>query len=260
MAKNQYYSFSSLIYYVSIILITTTTLYAKDYSIQDNGELDVIISSSNVNRLKVFHDRITNIRTNADELKIDTDKATGELYLKPTGVNRNIDVFLKTENGYTYKLVLKVKDNISAQQVFINREEFTLNKYSEINLIRKETQSLIDNNLYFDFDTDYKLSAVNLMRAMSNTSKLQGWNIVKRDKQELLDIKGFDVEWLYSYVKSTANSNISGEITLITNTTDKSVELKEEMFLRRGIRAISVEKQLLQPKESCFMYMIGGDK
>lgn len=69
------------------------TVFAKDYSVKDNGEVEVIISKDNINRLKVFHDRIKDIRTNSNELMIETDKTSGEIYLKPTYGKDKIDVF-----------------------------------------------------------------------------------------------------------------------------------------------------------------------
>lgn len=240
------------------LFLISSSLFAKDYSVKDNGEVEVIISKDNINRLKVFHDRIKDIRTNSNELMIETDKTSGEIYLKPTYGKDKIDVFLKTENGFTYKLILKVKD-ISSQQIFINRNDFTLQNYADADILRREKLKLINENLYFNFEDDYKLSAINLIRAMSSNVVLKEFTIANREYQNLLSYKNFKVDWLYSYIKND-KSGISGEIAKITNISDHKIILKEEMFFRKGIRAVRLEKFELEPKESCYLFFVGGDK
>jgi type-F conjugative transfer system secretin TraK len=242
---------------VLIIAITTSNICANDYFIEDNGEINVTISRDNINRIKIFHDRINNIRANSDELKVDVDKTNGEIFVKPITSKSSIDVFLKTENGFTYKLILKVKD-VKAQQIFLNRENFTLSNYADSDILRREKLKLIDENLYFDFADNYKLSAINLIRAMTSQTKLKQFTIVNRDYQQLMKYKKFKVDWLYSYIQND-KSNISGEIARVTNTSKETLELNEEVFFRNGIRAVRLEKMILEPSESCLLYLVGGE-
>ena len=239
-------------------LLISFNSFGKDYAIKDNEEVEVVISKYNINRLKIFNDRIKDIRVNSNELIIETDKISGEIYLKPVYGKDKIDIFLKTENGFTYKLILKVKD-ISSQQIFINRQDFTLQNYATADILRREKLKLINENLYFNFEDDYKLSAINLIRAMSSNVILKEFNIVDRDYNRLLKYDNFKVEWLYSYIKND-QSGISGEIAKITNTSSKKISLKEEMFFRKGIRAVRLEKFELEPKEECLLFFVGGDK
>lgn len=247
-----------IIKYFVFMFLLSFTVFAKDYALKDNDEIEVIISKNNINRLKVFNDRIKDIRSNSNELIIETDKTSGEIYLKPTYGKDKIDVFLKTENGFTYKLILKVKD-ISSQQIFINRNDFTLQNYANADVLRREKLNLINENLYFNFEDEYKLSSINLIRAMSSNAILKEFRIIDRKHQNLLNYKNFKIDWLYSYIKND-RSGISGEITKITNISHRNIFLKEEMFFRKGIRAVRLEKLELRPKESCYLYFIGGNK
>jgi hypothetical protein len=231
-------------------------VYAKDYSAQDNGEVEVVISRENVNRFKIFHDRIKDIRANPDELTIETDRVSGELFLRPAFGRNNIDAFIKTEKGFTYKIVFKVRD-LPAQQIFINRNDFTLQNYADADILRREKLKLIDENLYFDFQDNYKLSAINLIRAMSSGVNLREFTHVDRDSRRILNYRDFKVEWLFSYIKSD-KSGISGEIARITNISRGKIELAEDMFFRNGIRAVRLEKMELGPNESALLYFVGG--
>jgi hypothetical protein len=240
-----------------IISSITSPIFSAEYQVEDNGETEVVISRDNVNRIKIFHDRIKDIRANADELKIDTDKTSGEIFVKPAANKNSIDIFLKTESGFTYKLVLKVKDT-KAQQIFLNRRDFTLASYAGSDILRREKLKLIDDNLYFDFADNYKLSAINLIRAMSSMVNLKQFSMVNRENQRLMRYKDFNVDWFYSYIKND-KSKISGEIARITNLSKNTIELGEEMFFRRGIRAVRLEKMQLKPNESCMLYLVGGE-
>lgn len=239
-----------------IMLIPFFKIYARDYLVEDNGEIEIIISKNNINRLKIFRDRIKDIRANPDELIIETDRVDGEIFIKPVLGKDSIDIFLKTENGFSYKLILKVED-IKAQQIFINRNNFTLQNYADSDILRREKLRLIDENLFFDFNDNYKLSAINLIRAMSSRAKLKEFSVINRESKRILNYKDYRVEWLFSYIKND-KSMISGEIVRIVNISDKRLDLTEDMFFKNGIRAVRIEKLELQPNEFSFLYFVGG--
>ena len=257
MHKNKIVS-SLFIKLLLIVLIMTFSInvYASDYLVEDNGEIEVVISRENVNRFKIFYDRIKDIRSNPDELIVEADKAGGELFIRPVFGKNIIDAFIKTEKGFTYKIIFKVKD-LPSQQIFLNRNDLTLKNYADSDNLRRDKLKLIDENLYFDFNENYKLSVINLIRAMSSMTKLKEFSIINRDYQKLLSFNGIRVEWLYSYVKND-RSGISGEIANITNISDKEIEINEDTFLKKGVRAVRVERLKLQPKESCLLYFVGG--
>lgn len=254
--KTKSLSVNTFLILFTLILVPFFRINAKDYLIEDNGEIEVIISKDNINRLKIFHDRIKDIRANSDELVIEADRIGGEIFIRPTIGKDNIDIFIKTENGFSYKLILKVKD-IKGQQIFINRNDSTLQNYANSDFLRREKLKLIDENLYFDFNDNYKLSAINLLRAMSSRAKLKEFSIISRKSQRILNYRDFRVEWLFSYIRNDG-SGISGEVARIINISDKKIELTEDIFFRKGIRAVRIEKLELQPNEFSFLYFVGG--
>lgn len=240
-----------------ILFFCFNNLLAKEYFVEDNGEIEVVISRDNINRIKIFNDRIKDIRANSDEIIVDADKKLGEIYIRPAFGKDNIDVYLNTENSFNYKLILKVED-IKSQQIFLNREDFTLKKYADSDILRRQKLKLIDENLYFNFEENFKLSAINLIRAMSLGIKLQDFNIVNRNYENIINYKDLKANWIVSYVQNK-NLNISGEIIKITNISNKDIVLDEKMFFKKGIRAIRLESLVLKPNNSTFLYLIGGE-
>ena len=98
---------------------------------------------------------------------------------------------------------------------------------------------------------------IKLIRAMSSNVVLKEFTVIDKKYQNLLNYKNFKVDWLYSYIKND-KSGISGEIAKITNISNHKIILKEEMFFRKGIRAVRLEKFELEPKESCYLFFVGG--
>ena len=144
-----------------------------------------------------------------------------------------------------------------SQQIFLKRKEFTLYNYQQTSILRRE--KLTEHNLYFDFEEDFKIASINLLKNMSKMNELKEFNIIKRGENILRYKDGLKISWEYSYIKND-NSNISGEILYITNKTNKDVELNEREFFAKGIRAVKLDKELLKPNEGCYLYQVGGDR
>ena len=98
-----------------------------------------------------------------------------------------------------------------------------------------------------------------ILQEVLRTENARFYQYIAHSIEQLLNYKSFRVDWLYSYIKND-KSGISGEIAKITNISDHKIILKEEMFFRRGIRAVRLEKFELEPKESCYLFFVGGDK
>lgn len=234
--------------------------FSTDYFVENNDEIEVILSKNNINRFKVFNDRIKSYRFNGNELKIDADKINGELYILPNTSKSQIEFFVLTENQKTYKVLFNVKNNLVGQQIFLNKNDFTLGNYAHSDFIRREKLKLINENLYFDFDDEYEIATINLIRAMSSLAKLDEFSIINREEKNIYLLryqKIIKVKWLYSYIKND-DSNISGEIAEVINVSDKKIEITEDMFMKRGITAIKLEKYELEPKETTKLFFVGG--
>lgn len=242
-------------------IFISSNCFSTDYFVENNDEIEVILSKNNINRFKVFNDRIKSYRFNGNELKIDADKINGELYILPNTSKSQIEFFVLTENQKTYKVLFNVKNNLVGQQIFLNKNDFTLKNYANSDFIRREKLKLINENLYFDFDDEYEIATINLIRAMSSLAKLDEFSIINREEKNIYLLryqKIIKVKWLYSYIKND-DSNISGEIAEVINVSNKKIEITEDMFIKKGITAIKLEKYELEPKETAKLFFVGGN-
>ena len=92
----------------------------------DHGELSAEISGRAVSRIALTDDRIARVIRAPDGFAVEHDPARGDLYLRPPGAaggavvhypgtDRTVTLFLGTEKGFTYRLMLAVRDRSSAQ-------------------------------------------------------------------------------------------------------------------------------------------------
>jgi type-F conjugative transfer system secretin TraK len=245
-----------LICILFIFLHSNLVFAGSTLEMDNDGEIEVKVSKFNPNRLKVVGDRITNVRYNVEDLDLDYNQNSGEVFFKPKYKKDKFDIFLSTEMGNTYKLTLVV-DDLPSQQIFIRKKDFTLQNYAEGSILSREKE--IEDNSYFNFDEDYKISAINLIRLMESLKETKDFSIVSRDGGVLKYKEGLSVAWLFSFIKND-HSTISGEVLRVTNKSSEKVDLKEEDFFKKGIRAVSLSKLTLEPKESCHLYQVGGGK
>ena len=125
-----------------MVKLTTPAMALQVLDAVDHAELEGVISSSQVSRIALAHDRIERVVRGPDGFELEHDPHRGDIYLKPSfmplrgpgseswemqeeqghpGVPGTPDpelektLFIGTEKGFTYRLKLKVEDRDSAQ-------------------------------------------------------------------------------------------------------------------------------------------------
>ena len=104
----------------------------------DHAELAAEVSSGEVNRIALEHDRIARVVQSAGSFTLEHDPARGDLYLYPVdggavgrarssapqapGALAPVTLYLGTEKGLTYRLTLTPVDRDSAQILIRNQE------------------------------------------------------------------------------------------------------------------------------------------
>ena len=93
----------------------------QHFSVENGQEVIATISNVESNRISLTNDRILSV-VNADlqSFNIQNNSDTGDLFLLPNiETQRPQNIFISTEKGYTYKLILAPKRQIS-QQIILN--------------------------------------------------------------------------------------------------------------------------------------------
>ena len=90
----------------------------------DHGELAAAIAAGEVSRIAVAGDRVKKVIRAPDGLKVEHDAASGDLYLTSAGVAHDgeaASLFIVTEKGFTYRLMLTPVRDGAAQILIRNR-------------------------------------------------------------------------------------------------------------------------------------------
>lgn len=251
-------------WFLAVSLFNTQQVFAVTTGEQviemaSDTEATASASAYNLNRIKVIGDRISSVIYNDGEASIAQDNQAGEIYLRKTDLNNgtnSMDLFIKTENGHTYKLILQFKDTLPAVQIFIKSKRYTLTDINNAKPIRREEDNIRSSD-YLNFQQNFEVATINLFRHMAQRNNIRGVLITNRSGLLLSFRKDVKIEWEYSY--ALVGSKYSGELSRVTNITNEVITLTEDDFMAKGVRAVKLDKLILQPKESCYLYQLGGD-
>ncbi len=89
----------------------------------ENGQITAIVSAQEISRVSLSKDRIRMV--NGDpEVDITHDSETGDVYLKPATapLTKPLNLFISTEKGFTYQLLL-MPEKVPSEQIIIRNED-----------------------------------------------------------------------------------------------------------------------------------------
>lgn len=217
---------------LSLILAVcfVNTSYAKQVKVVNDGdEVKVIISLSELNRIKVEGDRISSLKANQGDLEIIEEPKLGEVYIKPLHNNKEIiSLFITTKKGKTYKLSLDSQD-ISAEQIFITKKPV-----GQVEVIAKQNPSKILQK----FQKDNK-----------------GINISKIKPIKQISVNGYELD----LIKSKVEGDYISELLIYRNEGDFFADLNPEEFLvdrRNQWISIAIDNQSPSVGETSTIYIV----
>ena len=218
---------------VVILLCLTHSAYAlqvKDF--YKNNPLVADISQDSINRISIDDDRIAQVFGLNEDLIIETDNNTGQIFLR-TKQNKPIDLSIITEKHVTLDLRLNPKD-IPGETIIIRT-----NKITQPCKIQAKT-------------TSYLEQITTLMLAMANNQNTAGYSVNKVHKEILLWDK---IELLQ--ISEYKGSNLIGEVYALTNKTKDRIFLTETQFgWHKKIASVAIKKHALAPHEQTHIYII----
>ncbi len=89
----------------------------------DNGQITAIVSAQEISRVSLTKDRIRMV--NGDpQVDITHDSEKGDVYLKPatSPLTKPLNLFISTEKGFTYQLLL-MPEKVPSEQIIIRNED-----------------------------------------------------------------------------------------------------------------------------------------
>lgn len=227
-----------------MVFLTATTVSnianaAQNRQMEDGDEQSADISKQDINRIKLVGDRIRSTKFNAGELEISQDDNLGEIYLRPTkfAENKPLNLFIITEQNFTYKLLLYPK-SVPSEQIIIRNDAVVANSDIEVSKIAKNS---------------YQQQIISLIKAMRSKSKLESYQISNTKKyNRSIDLGDIEMKRTATY----KGQSFIGESFILVNDSNKIITLEEKIFFKNGVRAIKIENPNLLPNEATEIFIV----
>lgn len=213
-----------------LVLQNSNALQIKD--LYKDHRLTADISVDSINRISVEDDRIAQVFGLNEDLVIETDNNTGQIFVR-TKQNKPIDLSIITEKQITLDLRL-LPQEIPAETIIIKT-----NKLKDPAKVNAKTTNYLD-----------QITALTL--AMANANNLTGYSVNPVNKEILLWDK---VELLQT--KEYIGSKLIGEVYTLTNKTKERLFLTETQFgWQKHVAGVAIKKHALFPDDSTQIYVV----
>lgn len=218
------------------LLISQKSFATQIKIVEDGDEFTAEISKSDINRIKVAGDRIRTVQSNGEELNTSLDSKLGEIYIRTTVFTENkpLNLFIVTEQNFTYKALLYPK-SIPSEQIIIRNDSVVTSSDTEVAKITKNS---------------YEQQIIALFKAMRLKKKLEGYAI--KQEHRYVDLGDLGMRRVSTY----KGQNFIGEIFTLKNSSNHVIPLEEKMFFKNGVRAVKIEKENLLPDEVTEIFVV----
>lgn len=203
--------------------------------VEDNGAYQVKLSARELTRIVVDNGRIRRIDGNEGEFVIQRDPKLGQAFVRPVAIDKPLNLFVSTESGRVYSLVMTPLD-IPAHTVVL-RERGPVRSAAATSTPQKAGS--------------YEAGILRLVSAMArNEPGVQ--TDVRQDNTEVALWRG------YRFVREASFTDRSqiGERYRLTNNTGQPQVIAEQEFYKPGVLAVAVEVLQLAPGQSTAVYII----
>jgi type-F conjugative transfer system secretin TraK len=221
-----------------LLLLPFTAFSAQIREVVDGSELAFNISIRDLNRVKVIGDRVQTLKCPEDEIILSAIENLGEIYIRPIKEGgMSISCFMITEKGNTYKIRFTPKDIASTQIILKNIENIPVSTSAN------ESTNLIGE----------KSDIVELMKLMSSGT------IQSNDKYKISSINGVWFTAKEIEAKKTLlfqGEHLTGMVLNVKNKSDLELKISEKTFFKEGVRAVSIENNVIQPNSSVSLYIV----
>jgi type-F conjugative transfer system secretin TraK len=226
---------------INFVFLLSLFFFQKSFAtqtkiVEDGDEFTAEISRSDINRIKVVGDRNRTVQSNGEELNTSIDSKLGEIYIRATVFTENkpLNLFIVTEQNFTYKALLYPK-SIPSEQIIIRNESVVASSDTEVSKVTKNS---------------YEQQIIALFKVMRLKKKLEGYVI--KQEHRYVDLGDLGMRRVSTY----KGQNFIGEIFTLKNSSSHVVALEEKMFFKNGVRAVKIEKENLLPDEVTEIFVV----
>ncbi len=144
--------------FVAFAAQSVSSFAAQIRIVENNAEIAAVISSTEVSRIALQDDRILGLSAVPLGFSIDHDVDTGDLFLVPVPgaeLIGPVNIFITSEQGYTYQLLLQPQD-VPSEQILIRNPETKSLAERPLSPRRQELAQLIRGVITGAFIDGYK--------------------------------------------------------------------------------------------------------
>jgi len=202
---------------------------------EDNGAYQVRLSARELTRIVVENGRIRRIDGNEGEFIIQRDTKLGQAFVRPVVLDKPLNLFISTDSGRVYSLVMTPLD-IPAHTVVL-RERGAIRNAAVASTPQKAGS--------------YEAGILRLINAMARNDP--GVQVeVKQDNTEIALWQG------YRFVREVQfrERNYVGERYRLYNNTGKQQTIAEQEFYKPGVLAVAVESLQLTSGQTTAVYIV----
>lgn len=197
------------------------------------------ISAKETTRIAIEGGKIRSLIATDGELTVEKDDDRGQLFVRPTVLNKPINVRVIAGSGTTYNLVMQAVD-IPQEDVII-REPFT---------VRADRNAPVGSN---------RKGAAG---GMAKTVRTLVSSMALEEPPTSVDMRTTNQEfalWENTRFVMTAvytERELVGEKYVLTNVGKSSIRLVEQELYRKGVVAVAIENMQLEPGRSTNIYVV----
>jgi len=227
-----------LTFTVSLLLLATNAHALQIKQATDNAKITATLSAKEISRISVPKDRIR-MSSGDENIEITNDSDSGDIYLKPKQppLNKPLNLFITTEKGFTYQLLLVPKD-IPSEQIIV-RNEAVLGSGQDAQI--------------FESKSPFHHSVIEVLKATIGSTPLPvGYtkNYVKKPTFQRQN--QFEMHALYHVDGAT----LQGVAFQVQNIGDTSTFLTERDLFAGGQLAVYLSKRELKADETTGVYIV----
>jgi len=207
--------------------------------IHDNGSASILVSTSGLTRIAVWHDRISNVRGISGAYSVQNDNHQGAVFIQPSQAyqHKPFTLFIATEQGNNYVL------HATPQPISADASESILLKpVGVVNPLAKQWETA----------SPYTQILTRLMDDMVKMKSPEGYSVtpVKGKTQYLGRIATVTLKTVYS------GAHLQGLIYCIHNRLSQPIMITEHEFYQQGDRAIALASFTIAPKGKTQLYKV----
>ena len=202
----------------------------------DNQVIHAKVSAKELTHIYVDGDRIANIRGLDGAYELKKDEAQGSIFIQPTPAyqQKSFNLFLTTELGHTYPLLLTAVD-IPGESI----------KLKPTNPAKAAAER-------WEMGSSYEQTLVDLIAIMANGNRPEGYAVIAIGKVLPSQSGVLKTVLRYRYL----GKHLQGQVLKITNTGTFPIHLTERQFYTDNTRALSLMDDDLAPKQITYLYRV----